>query len=73
MVPPFVKELHRRRKTIDVRKEVMGVRLPPEDEHELRYREGEKNKMVVRVPNPYTQAIRRQAFLRMTILRQLFR
>lgn len=38
VVPPMVKEIHKQRKQIDVRKQVFGVRLPPEDEHELRYR-----------------------------------
>ena len=37
-VPPFVKEIHRQRKSMDIRKQVLGVKLPPEDEHELRYR-----------------------------------
>jgi len=49
MVPPFVKEIHRQRKQIDVRKQIFGVKLPPEDEHELKYRgtlnaDNERNK-----------------------------
>ncbi len=37
-VPPFIKEIHKQRKQIDIRKQVLGIRLPPEDEHELKYR-----------------------------------
>lgn len=37
-VPPFIKEIHRQRKQVDVRKQILGIKLPPEDEHELRYR-----------------------------------
>lgn len=40
IVPPFVKEINRQRKQADIRKMVLGVRLPPEDENELRYRNG---------------------------------
>ncbi len=38
LVPPFVKEINKQRKQVDIKKMVLGVRLPPEDEHELRYR-----------------------------------
>ena len=37
-VPPFIKEIHRQRKQIDVRKQLLGIRLPPEDEHEIAFR-----------------------------------
>ena len=39
LVPPFVKAMHKQRKQINVRRSLMGVRLPPEDEHELNYRD----------------------------------
>ncbi len=39
-VPPFIKNINRQKKKINsVKKQVMGIRLPPEDEHELMYRD----------------------------------
>ena len=73
IVPPFVKEINRQRKQADIRKMMLGLRLPPEDENELRYRNGmgtgqnglvdketkERLKQIVKIKNPYTQAAKR--------------
>ena len=34
-VPPFMKQIHQQRKNLKVKKHILGVRLPPEDEHEI--------------------------------------
>ena len=39
LVPPFIKHIHRQKKNLNVKKSLLGVRLPPEDEHELMYRD----------------------------------
>ena len=67
MVPPFIKEIHKQSKRVNVRKQMMGVHLPPEDEHELRYRaetlmpdiEGAitkecHRKSLIKMKNPYS-------------------
>ncbi|CDW74151.1 UNKNOWN [Stylonychia lemnae] len=83
-VPPFIREIHRQKKQIDIRKQVFGVRLPPEDENELRYRlnksaaennplQQQQIKNIVRYKNPYTMALQRQAFFKFQRLRYLFR
>ena len=52
---------------------MLGLRLPPEDENELRYRNGmgtghigladketkERLKQIIKIKNPYTQATKR--------------
>ena len=45
LVPPFVKNIHRQKKNVSKKTIMGGVTLPPEDEHELRYRDRYMAKM----------------------------
>ena len=89
LVPPFLKNLHRqkRRMLADAKRHVTGAnRLPPQDEHELLYRDRylqrvkggqrvvqesdlERGLGMIRTKNPYTQALKRQAFFKVSFLR----
>ena len=64
-VPPFVRQIHMQRKTL--KKHILGGRLPPEDEHEINHR----NPREPPIKNPYTQALKRQAFFKVRFLRFL--
>ena len=75
LVPPFVKNIHKQKYKLNVRKQIMGgATLPPEDEHELMYRDRyleeikgqkvthsqlERRMGIIRTKNPYTQALKR--------------
>ena len=75
-MPPFIKHIHRQKKNhVNVKKTLLGgVRLPPEDEHELMYRDKyletlqgkkpllsdlERQLGMIRTKNAYTQALKR--------------
>ena len=59
LVPPFAKEIYlQSKRQANLKKRLFGVRLPEEDQHELRYKLGDKH-LLMRQKNPYTEALKR--------------